>query len=252
MELWPVAALAAVSFAVSLVGVITGGHSMVTVPLMMFLGMPPAEAVATNRFANFFLAAAGSTNYARHGKINLRFLWPLLLATLAGASAGALLLLLTPGADIRRLIGLFMISIVVFGILQPKAGLEDCQSFQFSTAKRVSGLTVSALMGAYWGFFGGGGMTLYIFFLTAVFRFSFLQSVGASNVAMACASFVSIIIYACYGRIDLTVGAAMAVAMAAGAWVGSACSIKIGNVWVRRVFNAVIILFAIKLILEIG
>jgi len=240
--------LCCATFFVSILGVVTGGHSMLTVPLLIFFGMPPAQAVATNRFANIFLAGAGSFNYLRLEKVPLCFTWPFILASIPGGAVGALLVLNLSGEIIQTTIGVFMLIILVMGLFFRDTGLEDRKTFKVSRLHMVLGTAFAFLVGLYWGFFGGGGMTLFTIFLTVSFGLSFLQSVGTSNVAMGLASAIAVIIFFLSGAVHLGIGLAMAAAMASGAWIGSYLSIRAGNVWIRRLFSVVILFFAIKLI----
>ncbi len=240
--------LCGATFLVSMLGVVTGGHSMITVPLMMFFGLPPAVAVATNRFANIFLAASGSTTYYRKGKLNLRFTWPYVIASLPGAALGALLVMNVSGHIIRMIIGVFMVVMVGLTFFLRDTGLVERTDFDFSSLRKATGLLLAFLVGAYWGFFGGGGMTLFTLMLTLSFGLSFLQSVGTSNVAMLLSSVIAVSVFFAAGSIDLVVGLAMAASMATGAWIGATLAIKVGNLWIKRVFTLMIIFFAIKLI----
>jgi len=248
MDLDHLLILCGATFLVSILGVVTGGHSMLTVPLMIFFGMPPAVAVATNRFANIFLAGSGAYKFYRNKKIPLQFTWPFIVASIPGGAAGALVVLHLSGDVIQKIIGAFMVLIVVVGLVSRQTGLADLESFDFSRLRMGFGLVIGFLIGIYWGFFGGGGMTLFILFLTLTFGLSFLQSVGTSNLAMGLSSLLAVIIFMVSGAVDFVVGTAMAVCMAGGAWIGAHWSIRVGNVWVKRVFTAVILILAVKLI----
>lgn len=84
------ALLCTAAFAASIFGIVIGGHSFVTVPLMNFFGMPPVQAVATNRFATLFLSLVGLRNYHRFGKLDIYFSLPFALAAVLGSVAGSL------------------------------------------------------------------------------------------------------------------------------------------------------------------
>ncbi len=59
------ALLCGVAFATAIVGVITGGNSLVTVPVMMMCGFQPRAAIATNMFAITFMTLAATMRFAR-------------------------------------------------------------------------------------------------------------------------------------------------------------------------------------------
>ena len=248
METIELCILCVATFLVSILGVVTGGHSMLTVPLMIFFGMAPAAAVATNRFANMFLAGSGISEYYRNRKIPLRFVWPFVVAAIPGGALGAFLVTRLSGDLIRTVIGVCMLVIVFVSFFFRNKGLADLTTFEFPRWRFWLGVVVAFFIGAYWGFFGGGGMTLFTVFLTVTFGFSLLQSVGSSNIAMGASSLLASVVFFFDGAIDLWIGLAMGVAMAGGAWIGAHLSIKIGNVWVKRIFTLMILFMAIKMI----
>ena len=174
MSLPHIGILCSVAFAVSMVGVVTGGHSMITVPLLMFFGLPPASAVATNRFATLFLNISGSGVYLKNKKINIGFVWPFIVAALTGAFIGSNILMIAGGGYVRTVIGIFMLILVVVGLVQRNRGVEDIVEFDFSSKRKIIATLIAFLVGIYWGFFGGGGMTLFTLFLTfTVMLFAF-------------------------------------------------------------------------------
>src|SRR5260370_5946845 len=75
---------------------VAGGGSFVSFPLLLFTGVPAVEANATNTVALWPGLAASTFVYLKRLDAPLRLLLPLLVTSLAGGWAGALLLLRTP------------------------------------------------------------------------------------------------------------------------------------------------------------
>src|SRR6266403_3224288 len=75
---------------------VAGGGSFVSFPLLLFTGVPAVEANATNTVALWPGLAASTFVYLKRLDAPLRLLVPLLVTSLAGGWAGALLLLKTP------------------------------------------------------------------------------------------------------------------------------------------------------------
>ena len=76
-------------FATSVVGVVTGSNSLVTVPVMFQFGIDEKVAVATNMFGLTFMAIGGTIPFLRQGTIQVRKLTPLVILTLIGSAIGA-------------------------------------------------------------------------------------------------------------------------------------------------------------------
>src|SRR5260370_13349031 len=81
---------------------IAGGGSFIAFPALLFTGVPPIPANATNTIALWTAAAASGGAYRKHLDIPRRVLIPLLTASLVGGLAGAFLLLKTPAHTFRR------------------------------------------------------------------------------------------------------------------------------------------------------
>src|SRR5258708_5955278 len=75
---------------------VAGGGSFVSFPLLLFTGVPAVQANATNTVALWPGLAASTVVYLKRLDAPLRLLLPLLVTSLAGGWAGALLLLRTP------------------------------------------------------------------------------------------------------------------------------------------------------------
>ena len=74
---------------VSLINSIAGGGSTLSLPLMIFLGLPATVANGTNRIGLIIGNFSSAFNLARHGYLNMRLFLQLLTPTLTGALVGA-------------------------------------------------------------------------------------------------------------------------------------------------------------------
>src|SRR5688572_10155694 len=101
-------------FATSIVGVVTGSNSLVTVPVMFQFGIDEKVAVATNMFGLTFMAIGGTIPFVRQGTIELGKLSPLVIVTLIGSAIGAMLVGIVSHGAIRVIVSVAMISIVLF------------------------------------------------------------------------------------------------------------------------------------------
>src|SRR5258708_14038548 len=83
---------------------VAGGGSFITFPAMMFTGIAPIPANATNTFSLWVGTAASGGAYRNHLKIPRRILIPLLIMSLLGGVAGAFLSVQTPGPTFLRVV----------------------------------------------------------------------------------------------------------------------------------------------------
>src|ERR1700733_4206178 len=117
--------LISIFFLTSVVSVVTGSTSLITVPLMIAMGIEPHVAVATNMMALIFMSAGGSLPFARKGVIERRLLPVSIGLTVVGSGIGALLLLRIPTRALQLTIVVAMIAVAVFSLLRHGTGTTE-------------------------------------------------------------------------------------------------------------------------------
>src|SRR5690606_11432032 len=95
------------------INVMAGGGSLLTVPAMIFMGMPAPVANGTNRIAILAQTVASMFVFLRKGLGELKLSLTLALATLPGALAGALLGVHFDGIWFNRLLAIIMIAVML-------------------------------------------------------------------------------------------------------------------------------------------
>jgi len=234
-------------FATSLIGVVTGSNSLITVPVMFQLGIDEREAVATNMFGLTFMAVGGAIPFFRSGTIKIRTLWPKLLLTLVGSALGAAIVGVITGDTIRLIVTLAMFSVVAFTLLDERhRGAPGAHYWP------AAGYLAVFLLAIYGGFYSGGYVTVLTPTLVAFFGMSFTESVAATKVVNAVSSGVATVVFLYQGFVDITLGIALGIAMFAGAYVGAHYALKIGEVWLRRVFISAVVLVGIKMTFDLA
>jgi len=137
---------------------VAGGGSFVAFPALLFTGVAPIPANATNTFSLWVGTTASGGAYRNRLKISRRVLIPLLIMSFLGGLAGALLLIKTPSHTFLRLIPWLMLAatlLFTFGRLltgRISAGISHDASNQALAGASVFELLVAT----YGGYFGGG------------------------------------------------------------------------------------------------
>ena len=103
-----------VFFITTVVGVVTGSNSLITVPVMFQLGIDEKVAVATNMFGLTFMSIGASIPFLRQGKINVRRISPMIVLTIIGSAMGAALLGRITNEAIKVIVSAAMIAMAVF------------------------------------------------------------------------------------------------------------------------------------------
>ena len=145
---------------------LAGGGSFVSFPALLFLRIPPVEANATNTVALWPGLAASTIAYVKRLNAPLRVLVPLLVTSVAGGWAGALLLLKTPQHTFMRLVPWLLLAgtlLFAFGnsiraMVGKNAviGKNGGDLRDISWPAIVVGSIAELLVAVYGGYFGAG------------------------------------------------------------------------------------------------
>jgi uncharacterized membrane protein YfcA len=237
--------LVAVFAFTAFISVVTGGTSLITVPVMMQLGIDPRGAVATNMLTLVFLSLGGTVPFLRGGVIPRKRLPALVGLTLVGSILGALLLLVVPAKAVPLVVAAAMIVVVVFTVAKRNAGVEAATANP-SPASVLAGYVLTFLLGVYGGFFSGGYVALLTAAFVACFGMTFLEAVAVTKVLNVASSLVATVVFAARGLIDWRLGLTLSLVSFAGAVLGAAVARRLSNALLRQVFLVTVIVLAAK------
>jgi len=238
-----IAILTVLMFVTGAVGAITGGNSLINVPLMIAVGMAPRQAVATNMFAVTFMTISATARFARAGVLRWELLAPLGVITLLTSALGALIAVKLPETTVKIIVGISMAVLVIFIALQRKTAPPPP-----SPRRRLAGYVGATLLGIYGGFFSGGYTTLMTVLCTVCFSLTMMESVAVTKPVNLVSCAAASVVFFAGGLIDLRVGLPLAVGNLAGGWVGAHGALKGGDRFVRLLFLLTVAGLAIKLV----
>lgn len=237
--------LIAVFALTAFISVVTGGTSLITVPVMMQLGIDPHVAVATNMLSLIFLSLGGTVPFLKGQFIPRKRLLALIWFTLFGSVLGALLLLVVPAKAMPLVVAVAMIAVAVFSLAKSNAGVSPAGSAP-SRASELTGYLLTFVLGVYGGFFSGGYVALLTAAFVAFFGMTFLESVAVTKVLNIFSSLVATAVFAAQGLIDWKIGLILSLVSFIGAASGAVLARNLSNALLRRVFLVAVIALAIK------
>ena len=236
-------------FLIAAIGTITGGQSLITVPLLILVGLSPRHAVATNMFAVTFLSLGGTVSFVRSNILPRHLLqrlgWVLALLTLGTSALGAAI---TVQASDRVVSLLVPLSMLIFGGLLPFSQLAARP--HLGRPLRMIGYGLSALLGVYGGAYSGGYTTVLTMVCTIFFGLTLLEAVALTKFINLFSCGAATAVFAAYGLIDWRLGGCMAVAMFAGALVGARFALQLPQRTLRIGFALSVVAMATLLFLR--
>lgn len=247
MTAYALAVLIVVFLLTSVVGVVTGSNSLITVPVMFQLGIEPRIAVATNMFGLVFMAVGGTIPFVRQRKIDYAKTWPLVALTLVSSAIGALIVGRLGETSIKLIVSIAMIAVAMFSLLRRNAGLEPAKPGPWTLP--LTYVLVFAL-GIYGGLFSGGYVTILTAVCIGVYGNTYSEAVGSTKLINVFSSAIATIVFMWQGLVDYKLGLILGLTMFVGAYVGAHYATKLNDIWLRRVFLLTVLLLAIKTVYD--
>lgn len=234
-----------VGFGATFVFVTTGGVGMITIPALVFLGLSPQAAIATDIFALLGGRLGGLVALREAGKVDFGVGLRLGIFTGIGAIGGAFSLLAVPEALMKRLLGFFLMSMIVLLLKNPKVGVESADPV--SARRRSLGALLFIPVG-FWGtLVGAGFLNLGGMVLVLLLRRTFLETAGILTLVGLAVALPGVAVFASHGVIVWPLGLAMLAGKSAGGYIGARYAIGVGEGRVRLLFVCVALISAVRL-----
>jgi len=242
------ALLALVSFVAGIFSAITGGTSLVTVPVMMVAGMSTPTAVATNMLVVTSLSLGAMTRFHSARVVPKSPTRGLIAASVPGSILGAWLAVWMSELVLRSIIAMALVAMTVLLAVQPKVTAAGRRS----RAVRVAGYAVLAFWAVYGGMFSGGYATVLTLACSGFFGLSLVESVAVAKVVNFAGSLSAVVVFAAKGCIQWDVGLGMSATALLGGWVGAHLALRWGPQTVRRILFVAVAGLATKMTYDAG
>ncbi|MBN1387459.1 MAG: sulfite exporter TauE/SafE family protein [Bacteroidales bacterium] len=247
MEWYIYLAIIAVGIIAGFLNTLAGSGSLLTLPLLMFLGLPANIANGTNRVAIFLQNIVAVSSFKKQKVFEYsEGIWLVIPAT-AGSLIGAIIAVNFNEQILRVFIGGLLIFMFFIILLKPERWLKE-QAGKVDGSPKLWRIVIFFLIGVYGGFIQAG----VGFFLLA----GLVLGVGADLIkANALKVFIilvytaiALIVFFINGQVNLRVGLILAVGNMLGAWVGTHVAVGWGPKFVRVILLVAIFVSALELL----
>lgn len=248
MEYWQAIVLVLVGTLAGFMNVMAAGGSMISVPVMVFMGMPGPVANGTNRIAILAQNITATITFFRRGYSDFRLSLSLALCALPGAVAGAFIGTRLEGIWFNRTLAVIMVAIMIITATKKSQGPGREENVTISPSRLVAGHLLMVLAGLYGGFIQIGVGFILVPILNRVLGLDLVRAnmhkvfIIGSYTIFALAVFISQV------EILWLLGICLAVGNSIGAWLGAHLSVNKGEKTIKIVLNIVLVVFIIKLL----
>lgn len=228
--------------------VIAGGGSFLTVPVLIFLGLPPTVANGTNRLAIITQNVGAVWSFRRRGMISGEWLRLAAPPAVVGAFFGTFGAVAIGELAFQRALAVMMVALTAWTLWKPLPKVADAQGAPPTGARRLAFAVAFFGVGLYGGFIQAG-VGFIMLALTSAGGLDLIRGNAVKVTLALLFTPLTVLIFALNGKVDWP----MAIALAAGNWVGGLFGVHLqvlkGHAWVRNVVTVTIVVFAVKLLI---
>ena len=236
------------------INAIAGGGTLISFPALIWIGRDPILANATNTFALWPGSFAGMVGFRRELASTRRWLFLLIIPSLAGGIVGAILLLRTASSTFDRLVPLLILGATL--LLAAQEAISRRLRFIAETHENPTTgwvmvvLAFQFLVGIYGGYFGAGIGILMLAVLGLIGMTDLHQMNGLKNLLAIAINGVAAIYFAVSGAVLWSEGLMMAAGAIAGGLAGARLAHRFGRKFVRRFVVAIGLIMTIAMLLR--
>jgi hypothetical protein len=229
---------------------IAGGGGMLTVPALLTAGLPPHLALGTNKLAASFGSATAGYTYYKKQLFNPKFWLLSALTTAFGALLGTLLVTYLTPEFLNLLLPIVIIAVAVYSLFSKYQFAEHSHLPKKSKSLKTKQFWQGLTLGFYDGVAGPGTGTFWTASNSFLYKMGILLNCGLARSMNFISNVFSLATFVVLGHVHLGLGLTMGAFIMLGAWLGAHSAIKFGSKLIKPVFNSMVIILAIKLIID--
>jgi len=225
---------------------IAGGGGLISLPVYLAVGLPPAAAAGTNKFSASSGTLFSVINYFKSGNIHIK---------IALISAGAAFVGSSVGANIAILLGeslkYVILGVIPLVLLSSFFKLNESKELMSGTKLYIYAIIIGLIVGMYDGLVGPGTGTFLIILYTGICGFMLKEASGNAKVVNLASNVSALIVFILHGQVFYQLAIPAAFFGIAGNYIGSHLAIKNGKRIIRPLLYIVLLGILIKIIVDI-
>ena len=246
MEIWHYAILFLIGIMVGFVNVMAGGGSLLTLPVMLFLGVPAPVANGTNRIAILAQMATAVVAFFRKGYSDFKLSLTLALAAVPGAVAGALVAVRLEGVLFNRILAVIMLTVML--VMATQKQTPEYSGASPGKPRLVLAHVLMAVLGIYGGFIQVGAGFLFMPILYKTLGIDLVRVNMHKSFIITVYTTAALLVFAWQVELFWILGLTLAAGTSIGAWLSAHVQVAQGERIIRLALNAVLALIIVKLL----
>ncbi|MDX2494317.1 MAG: sulfite exporter TauE/SafE family protein [Desulfuromusa sp.] len=244
---WQLPLLFVVGIVAGILNTLAGGGSLLTLPLLIFMGLSGSVANGTNRIAIFCQNIFAIRGFRKRGMLPMQLALLCTPPALLGSWVGANLAINLDDQLFKRVLALIMVGVLIFTAIDPMKRFRQ-ENVQFGLGRKALIIISFFGVGIYGGFVQAG--VGFIVITALMIHGLDLVRINAIKVFVIFAyTFIALGVFIYHGQVDYSLGFALAAGNSIGGMIGPKLAVDKGHDWIKKVVTVTVLVFALKLLL---
>ncbi|MCP4312535.1 MAG: sulfite exporter TauE/SafE family protein [Bacteroidetes bacterium] len=248
MEWYTYILVIAVGIVAGIINTMAAGGSLLTLPVLMAMGLPPNVANGTNRIAIFLQNIVGVSSFHREKVMDFPSGFKVGIPAAIGAIAGAFIAVNLNDEVMKLAIAGVMVVVFFLILLKPNRWINSHE--EHPPIPYWVQVIIFFFVGIYGGFIQAGVGFFLLTSLVLASGFELVKSNALKLFVILLYTPVALIIFFIHGDVNLWIGLVLAVGNMTGAWLGTKIAMRGGAKFIRYFVLVAILIAATKLILD--
>jgi uncharacterized membrane protein YfcA len=247
VSIWQIIIVIVVGIVGGFVNTLAGGGSLLTLPALIFVGLPSAVANGTNRVAILMQNATAVAGFKQQGLADFKFGLGLSVPAVVGAILGAKLAVDISDALFQKVLAAVMLLVVGLILWNPTRRLQGDQAV-LSPKRRLLAMVAFFFVGVYGGFIQAGVGFIIIAALVLITGLDLVQTNSHKVFVVGVYTLAALATFALSGKVNWVIGLVLGVGNGIGGWIGSQWAVVGGEKWIKVVLAVTVVAMAAKLL----
>jgi uncharacterized membrane protein YfcA len=234
-------------FAAGFINILAGSGSLITLPLLIFLGLPANVANGTNRVGIVLQNVVGVGSFRQQRVLDLRGGLMLSVPAVVGSVLGAQIAVNLNEEVMRTVIGALMVVMMVVILIRPRRWLEGRGEVENHRLTWSQALIFFAI-GVYGGFIQAGVGIFLLAGLVLGVGYDLVRGNAVKVLIVLCLTVAAMVVFILNDQVVWAIGLILGIGNMLGAWVASRMAVERGAPFVRWVLIAVVAVSGAKLL----
>ncbi|MBN2613367.1 MAG: sulfite exporter TauE/SafE family protein [Bacteroidales bacterium] len=229
------------------INTLAGSGSLLTLPLLVFMGLPANVANGTNRIGILFQSIVGSYAFKKQKVLDLKTGYVYGIPIVLGSVAGAILALKIGDVAMEKAIAVLLVFMFFMILFKPEVWIKG-QAGRIQSKPTALNMIIFFVIGIYGGFIQAGVGLFLLAGLVLGVGIDLVRANALKVFLVLLYTPVVLLFFMNEDQIDYKLGIILAIGNSIGAWLGTKVAVSWGPAFIRIVLLLAILGSSLKLL----